>query len=170
MLWSHCSVQPERPPCGGLAGHTGPSPCALVSARARYARDVTEPSPPAPGRGLAIASLVLAILGVVVALSVLLAFGGYALFSLTTGAPAHVLASIGHMGAITAAFGVTPIAGLGLPFGLVSLVRSRRSRVRGRGMAITGRGGPGNRGARERAARSSVLGRGSLPQRLLLNW
>lgn len=80
----------------------------------------------------------LAILGVVVALGVLLAFGGYALFSLTTGAPAHVLASIGYMGAITAGFGVTPLSGLGLLFGVVSLARSRRSHARGRGMAITG--------------------------------
>jgi len=97
---------------------------------------VTEPSPSAPGRGLAIASLVLSILGVVVALGALLAFGAYAALSLTTGAPAHVLASIGHMGAITVAVGVTPLSVLGLILGVVSLARSRRSR--GRGMAITG--------------------------------
>src|SRR5690554_5121996 len=101
-----------------------------------YAHHVTESPLTARGRGLAIASLVLTALGMVVALGVLLIFGGYALFSLTTGAPPHVLASIGHMGAIAAAFAVTPLSVLGLLLGVVSLVRSRRSR--GRGMAITG--------------------------------
>lgn len=103
-----------------------------------YAQRVTEPTLPARGRGLAITSLVLTILGALVALGVLLIFGGYALLSLMTGAPAHVLASIANMGAVAAAVGVTPLSALGLIFGVVSLVRSPRSRARARGMAITG--------------------------------
>ena len=86
------------------------------------------------------ASLVLAILGAIVAVVVLLLFGAWAALSLLTGAPLHVLASIGQMGAIAAAFTVVPLSGLALTFGVVSLRRSRgwKPRPRGYRLAISG--------------------------------
>ena len=101
---------------------------------------MTDSSPPVPGRGLAVASLVLAILAAIAAVVVMFLFGAWAVLSLMTGAPLHVLASIGKMGAIAAAFTVTPLSAVALACGVVSLRRSRgwTPRPRGRGLATSG--------------------------------
>ena len=101
---------------------------------------MTDSFPPLPGRGLPLASLVLAIVGATAAIIVVLLFGGWAVLSLMTGAPLHVLGSIGKMGAIAAAFTVLPLSGLALSFGVVSLRRSRgwAPRPRGHGFAVSG--------------------------------
>ena len=101
---------------------------------------MTDSSPPLPGRGLAAASLILSILGAVAGVIVMLLFGAWAGLSLMTGAPLHVLASIGKMGAIAAAFSVIPLSALALAFGVVSLRGSRgwTPRPRGHRLAISG--------------------------------
>ncbi|RLQ83943.1 hypothetical protein D9V28_06730 [Mycetocola zhadangensis] len=85
-------------------------------------------------------SLVLAILGVIAAVVVLLIFAGWAALSLLTGAPMHVLASIGKMCAIAAASTVIPLAAPALTLGVVWLARSRgwTPRPRGHGLAVSG--------------------------------
>ena len=101
---------------------------------------MTDSFPPLPGRGLPVASLVLAIIGAIAAVVVLFLFGAWAVLSLMTGAPLHVLTSIGKMGAISAAFTVVPLSALALAFGVVSLRRLRgwTPRPRGHRLAVSG--------------------------------
>ena len=76
---------------------------------------------------MAIAALVLACSAMLAALLILTIFGGYALLCLMTAAPPHVLATVAHYGALTAAVVLPPLSVPALILGVVARVRSRNA-------------------------------------------